>query len=571
MYAPESPGPPAKVPSYGRDLLILAVVFGVIYFMGLGRAALMNPDEGRYGEIPREMVASGDWVTPRLDGVNYFEKPPLGYWVTAVCLSVFGEGETSARAMTALFGLGGVLLTYAAVRKVHGRIAGVASAVVLGSSVFYFAMARVLTLDLAVSVLMSATLLMFTLAVREEPGVRRRWFFYGLYAGSALATLTKGLIGFLLTGAVMFLWLLIFNRWKKLKPLYLPTGILLFLAIAAPWHFLAAHRNPTWAQFYFVDQQWNRFTTTEHMRWGPWWYFIPVIILGLFPWIGFLWGALWETLGAGWSKREENAQAWYYITWAGFMFLFFSKSQSKLVPYILPVFTPLAILIGCWISKRWEGETPTRTRFGIRTRLGLSIFTFFCGLLAFAALIAVFKTGILKEPGQAEALRPIACAIAAILIIGGVTAAWAERILSVRAGLITLCATTLGFYLVLPLAVPYVKPGTKELALAVKKEAAPDDIVLHYHDFFQDFFYYADRFTGTVEFHGDEVELQNDPAAAKSGAFMDEAHFRSIWNGSRRVWVVSKTKNTAGLFSDPSFHYHLIEQSSGYCLFSNRP
>ncbi len=571
MYAPESPGPPARVPSYGRDLLVLVLSFGVIYFLGLGRAGLMNPDEGRYGEIPREMVATGDWVTPRLDGVNYFEKPPLGYWVTAACLSVFGSSETAARMFPVLFGLGGVLLTYAAVRRIHGRVPAMASAIVLGSSVFYFAMARILTLDLAVAVLMSATLLCFTVAVREPPGATRRWLFYGLYVSSALATLTKGLIGVLLTGAVMFLWLLLFKQWKKLKPLYLPTGLLLFLAIAVPWHVLVSQRNPSWAQFFFVDQQWNRFTTTEHSRAGPWYYFIPVVIVGFFPWIGFLWGALWEVISTGWAKRAENAQAWYYVTWAGFIFLFFSKSQSKLVGYILPVFPPLAILIGCWVARRWNEESPARSRLGIRTRVGMNVFAFFCGLLAFAALVAVFKHGVLKDPGQAEALRPIGIAVAAILLLGGVTAAWAERILSARAGLITLMATTIGFYLVLPMAMPSVKPGTKPLALYVKRMAQPGDVVVHYHGFFHDFFYYAERFAGTVEFHGDEVELQNDPVAAKSGAFMDEKHFRTLWDGPARVWAVAKHDTTGPLFADPAFHYHLIGQDSGYYLFSNRP
>ena len=571
MYAPENPGPPSKAPSYGRDLLILAAIFGVLYFLGLGRAALMNPDEGRYGEIPREMVASGDWVTPRLDGVNYFEKPPLGYWVTAACLSVFGESEFSARMFPALFGLGGVLLTYAAVRRIHGRMPALASAIVLGSSVFYFAMARILTLDLPVAVLMSGTLMCFTLAVREPEGPTRRWFFYGLYVCSALATLTKGLIGFLLTGAVMFLWLLIFNQWKKLRPLYLPTGILLFLAVALPWHLLVAHRNPAWAQFYFIDQQWNRFTTTEHSRAGPWYYFIPVVVVGLFPWIGFLWGGISDVISTGWARRAENAQGWFYVTWAAFIFLFFSKSQSKLVGYILPVFPPLAILIGCWLARRWNESSAIRTSVGIRSRIGLNIFAFFCGILAFAALIAVLKPGILREPGQAEALRPVGIAIGAILLIGGVTAAWSERVLTMRAGLLTLAATTAGFYLVIPLAMPHVKPGTKQLALEVRAQAGPSDRIVHYHGFFHDFFYYAGRFTGTVEFHGDEVELQNDPAAAKSGAFMNEKEFRTLWEGEGRVWAVAKADTTTQLFADPAFHYHLIDRSSGYYLFSNRP
>ena len=264
------------------------MAFGILYFAVLGRAPLDPKDEGRYAEIPREMLATGDWVTPRLDGVNYFEKPPLMYWAVAASESVFGPAEWAVRAPVALFGLAGVLITYAAARGLYGRAAGLAAAVVLGTAVFYAALSRILVLDMAVSVLMSATLFCFILGVREAPGARRRWFFMGLYASAALATLTKGLIGFLLTGAVMFLWLLLFRQWKRLRPMHLPSGILLFLAIAAPWHLLAAQRNPGWAHFYFIHEHWERFTTTEHGRIGPWYYFIPIVVGGLFPWIGFL-------------------------------------------------------------------------------------------------------------------------------------------------------------------------------------------------------------------------------------------------------------------------------------------
>ena len=283
----QPPPPPA-----GRDLLLLGLVCAVLFGLRLGSSPLPNPDESRYAEIPREMLATGDWVTPRLNGVNYFEKPPLVYWLVAASQKVFGPGEWAARAVPALFALGGVLLTYGAARRLHGRNAGLAAGLILATSLLYFALARILLLDMVVSVLMSTALFCFILGVQEPAGARRRWLFYALYASMALATLTKGLIGFLVTGAVMFLWLLVCNQWHRLRPLYLPTGALLFLALAAPWHVLAARHNPTWLHRYFVYEHWERFTSTAASRPGPWWYFVPVALLGLFPWTGFLWGAL---------------------------------------------------------------------------------------------------------------------------------------------------------------------------------------------------------------------------------------------------------------------------------------
>ena len=233
---------PPETSSWRRDLLWLVVAFALLYGFRLGSYPLGPGDEGRYAEVPREMLASGDWVIPRLNGVYYFEKPPLMYWLTAMSESVFGLNAWAVRFVPAMLALGGVLLTYAAARRLHGREAGVASAVVLGTSLLYFAIGRLPLLDMGLTVLMSATLFCFLLGVREPPGTRRRWLFYGLYASAALATLTKGLVGFLVAGAVMFLWLLIFNQWKRLRPLHLPTGILIFLVIALPWHLLAAAR-----------------------------------------------------------------------------------------------------------------------------------------------------------------------------------------------------------------------------------------------------------------------------------------------------------------------------------------
>jgi 4-amino-4-deoxy-L-arabinose transferase-like glycosyltransferase len=565
MTESEKPGPSGARP-WSRDLLLLAAAFGVLYFFMIGRAALGNPDEGRYAEIPREMLRTGDWVTPRLDGLPYFEKPPLGYWVTAACLRVLGPGEGAARAMPALFGVGGVLLTYAAARRLCGRRAGILSAVVLGTSVLYLALTRVLILDLAVSVLMSATLFLFILGIREPPGPRRRGLFLGLYATAALATLTKGLIGVLLTGAVMFLWLLLLDEWRRLRPLHLAPGALVFLAIALPWHLLVNARNPGWARFYFVHEQWERFLAPSgHGRTGPWWYFIPAVILGLFPWTGFLWPALRDALRGGWRARRVAADAWYLVIWAGFIFLFFSKSQSKLVPYILPVFPPLAVLVGTWLARRLEAGDAARLRWGLRTHAVISV------VLAAAVGVVAARPDLFRmNPDQAEALRP--CAILAGLVLLGGAAAVQALAARPRAAVAALVASMAVFFGVLAAAERvFQKPGTRELALDVAALARPGDTVCHYHEFFHDFTFYARRTVVLVGFRGELDEPQNDRAGREGGQFIDEAEFRRRWEGPGRIFVVARKRDIAELFADPAFHYHLLAASPDHTLFSNRP
>jgi 4-amino-4-deoxy-L-arabinose transferase-like glycosyltransferase len=550
--------------TWRRDLIGLTLFFGLVFAFRSGTYPLFNPDEGRYAEVPREMLASHDWVTPRLNGVNYFEKPPLMYWAEAASLSLIGSNETAARAVPAFFALLGVLLTYYTARKLYGRDAGLASAIVLGSSLLYAALARVVIIDMAVSVLMSWTLFSFILAIKAPAGSQRRFLFMQLYVSAALATLAKGLIGVLLTGAVMFLWLLIFNQWKRLRPLYLPTGLFVFFIVALPWHILVSAHNATWAHRYFIYEHFQRFFSSVASRPGPWWYFIPIIAVGLFPWIGFLYPALKQALKGGWAKREANADAWFFVTWALFIFLFFSKSHSKLAPYILPVFPPLAVLIGVWLAM-----TKSKTNTFIKN--GLIVVSIVGPLIAVGLCVAVVKPNLVRfSVEQANAIRPIALTLAALLIWGSfrIPLLAARRGTKIAVGALALMMGV--FFAVVTYAAPYIKPGTKALALIVNKSARPNDRVYHYHEFFHDFTFYASRNVDIVAFKG-ELELEEDPIARESGRFEDEAMFRKTWNEYNRCFAIARKSDVRELFRDSTFHYHLLEQTQDHYLFSNQP
>ncbi|MBL9188369.1 MAG: glycosyltransferase family 39 protein [Opitutaceae bacterium] len=560
--APKS-NPVSIIPPWRRELLALTLAFSALFGFVLGSRPLANPDEGRYAEIPREMIASGDWITPHLNAIPYFEKPPLVYWLGGLAQKFFGESEWSVRLVPAVFALAGVLLTYAATRRLFGRGAGLGAAIVLGTSILYFALARLLILDMAVSVLMAATLFCFILGVREPAGARRRWFFYGLYASAALATLTKGLMGFLVTGAVMFLWLLIFNQWKRLRPLYLPSGLALFLAIAAPWHVLVALRNPDWVQAYLVREHWQRFTV-DLGRQQPWWFFVPIVAVGFFPWTGFLWSAWREALRGGWSRRRENADAWFFATWAAFMFLFYSKSQSKLIPYILPVLPPLAVVTGLWLAQRWaRREAP-------RVHAGVAGFSLGCMILAGALVVAVAQPGLIKDAAQAEALRPFGWSMSAVLLTGAVGVGLLGR-RDVRVGLAVMATTMAVFYSLLSVAATDIqRPGTRELALVAKARIQPEDRVYHYWGFFHDFVYYSGRTVGLVDYT-DELGAQFLPPAERAARFITTAELRRQWAEPRRVWLVVRKRDAATLSGDAAFRHHMIAENRAHCLLSNQP
>jgi 4-amino-4-deoxy-L-arabinose transferase-like glycosyltransferase len=590
-----SPTAATEGASWRRDLLLLALAFGALYFFRLGSYPLSNPDEGRNAEIPREMLATGDFITPRLDGVNYFEKPPLVYWLTAASEKLLGLNEWAVRVVPAAFALWGVLLTYGAARRLHGRNAGVLSAVVLGTSLLWFIVGHIPILDMAVSVLMARALFCFLLGLREPPGKLRRTLFYKLYVSMALATLTKGLMGFLVTGAVMFLWLLVFDQWKRLRPLHLPTGALLFLAIALPWHVLAALHNETWVHRYIVFEHFERFLTTAASRTGPWYYFIGIVIAGMIPWTGFLWPAVRDAMRGGWARRRENADAWFLVTWSAFIFFFFSISKSKLPPYILPIFPALAVLIGAWLAKVLEQNAAARLR------AGLGIFSFLCGLLAVALCVVVVRPTLVRglDPAQALALQPPAFTMAAVLLLGGIFTPWLARVRGVRAGLGGVIVTAGLFLATLQWAAPDIqKTGTKELALYVKAHAQPGDRVFHCYDFYQDFTYYAERVVGVIGSNRAELELIEDAAARASGRFISDTELLAQWPGPGRIFLVVqkkkmkdastdyaramelREKNPAAVrepaperpvFADPAFHYQLLAQNEDYYLLSNQP
>jgi 4-amino-4-deoxy-L-arabinose transferase-like glycosyltransferase len=549
-------------------LLVLVLGFGALNFFLLGGTPLANPDEARYAQIPREMIEAGDWVIGRLNGVPYLEKPPLVYWMIGLCHRLFGPGEWSMRLTPALSGLAGVLLVYAATRRLHSRTAGIAAAVVLGTSLLHFGLSRVLLLDIVLSLWLSAALFCFILGVREPAGARRRWLFYGMYAAAALATLTKGLIGFLIPGAVMFLWLLVFNQWRRLRPFYLPSGLLLFLAIALPWHVVAAQRHPDWVQFYLVREHWERFTQPGHGRTEPWWFFVAVLVAGFFPWIGFLGGAVRDAVAGGWKRRGENAEAWFLVTWALFIFLFFSKSQSKLIPYLLPIFPALAALVGTWLARcRGDGGAP-------RLRVGFRVFAFGCGVLGVALVVAVLKPGLIPPVENPSALTPPGLAMGAVLLTGGVMAPWWLRLQGVKAGLAALLATIVAFQLLLALVAPSIQRiSTKPLALVARERVQPADRVFHYWAFFHDFVYYSGRPVGLVSWV-DELVLEFLPPAERAARFIDEAELLRQWSGPGRVWVVVRKRDQAqpkSVFANPGFRYHLIAETRGHSLISNQP
>ncbi len=316
---------------------------------------LIEPDEARYSDIPSLMNRTGDYVTPHLNHVVYLEKPPLGYWATALFFKIFGENEFSSRLFAALCAWGCIFLVYRMGIFFHDEKTGLYSAGVLSTFLYHSILGKVNILDIPLT---------FFVCLATWAGYRyligdcqKKGWLYLLYVGSALAFLTKGLIGIAFPFAITVLWLSISKRWGGILRLFSPVGVILFLLISCPWIILVQKANKDFLWFFFIQEHFLRYTTTLHHRNQIFLMYVPVVLIGTLPWSAFL----LKALKGGLEKRVllfKTSEKSFLLVWIFFIFIFFSVSSSKLIPYIAPIFLPIAILMG-HLFRSYEDQTIT--------------------------------------------------------------------------------------------------------------------------------------------------------------------------------------------------------------------
>lgn len=333
-----------------RSLWSLLIVFAIVWFGTLEYRKLIKPDEGRYAEIAREMAVSGDFVTPRLNGIKYFEKPPLQYWVTAAAFKAFGENEWTARLWPGIASFLSILLVFFTSRRLFGERAALFAATTLGGSLFTILIGHMNTLDMGLSFFLQLALSGMLIANHEatEARQRRKWMLL-VWAALAGAMLSKGLVALVLCGATLVLYSLLtrdFSPWRRLE---LARGLPLFLAIAAPWFVAVSLANPEFLHFFFIHEHFERFLNKGHGRYQPPWYFLAILLVGTLPWTPMtLHGWL-----AGWFREQRGQfqpQRLLFV-WAVVILGFFSVSSSKLPSYILPMAPALAMLTGIFLAR----------------------------------------------------------------------------------------------------------------------------------------------------------------------------------------------------------------------------
>lgn len=555
----DSPGAPSLSRRIWGALLAAAVVLA--FLGGLGAVPLLEPDEGRYAEIPREMLARGDFVTPHLNGVPYLEKPPLYYWLSAGALAVFHRPEVASRIAGAVLGLAGLALAYALGRSMGGRRAGLYAALILGTAPLYLALARVAIIDMAVTFFLSASLTCFWLAQVRDADRAARWLWYGAFAAAALATLAKGLIGVLIPGAVVFLFLLLTRRWSVLARVPWLGGLFLFFAIAVPWHVLAARRIPGFLEFYFIHEHLLRYATPAAERQEPFWYFVPVLLLGLLPWSGFL-PAVARLFRRG--TLRQGPEVAFLAVWAGFIVLFFSASQSKLIPYVLPACPPLAVLVA--LSLEAVREKTRWLRAGAITAAGL------LAVLSAPFLWAALGRVERFSPAFSPALFVFALAALGAALFAAVV--WSRRGAFGGRGVAALAAASLLFSGCLWAAGPRIASQRSAVGIArfLAPRLVPGDEIYAYHYYPQTLPVYLGRLIGVVDFRGEMAfGIARLPPRERAERFPSSAQFRPTWASGRTIYLVLEAQDLpvmkkSGLTPGP-----ILMRQGKLLLMTNRP
>ncbi len=507
--------------------VLAALLCVYVYFSGLGDYGFIDPDEGRYSEIPREMIETGDFITPRLNYVKYFEKPIMHYWLTAAAFMTFGQNEFAGRVVPVSLGLLGCVITFLlALRVTKDFRAGVISGLVLASSVLWYGISRLNITDMTLTFFFTGAMYFFR--VWAEDTERKFWLII-FYVFMALAVMSKGLIGVVLPGGIAVIYSLLTGQGKKiLSRIFSPTAILIFFAVCAAWFVPVCMANHDFFEFFFVREHFLRYTTTIHERWQPFWFFGPVLLAGFVPWTGLLADVFRAIFGK--CRLIDKKDGIFLGLWFLMPFVFFSMSSSKLVTYILPCFPPMAVLAGASLASMSGKEF---RRFAVISTL---------------ILVPLAITGIVW-PRFTDDTDVIAMAVPAAMLAVSLAVFWGTSLLllkNIRAAALVLC--------VLGLGVMYSASGAymiesellshKDTAEIIKTIDGIDDVVV-FQKLMQGMNYYLERRTVTADIVD---ELEFGAAQEKSPKwFISKEELIAQWKTPKHIAAIARRKHVDSL------------------------
>lgn len=348
------------------------VIFGAAFFLFIllgNRLPITDPVESNYALTAKEMILSNDWLSPRIYGQVWFDKPIMIYWLIGAMFKILGLSEVAARCIPAFFGACGVVLSEWFVSKIANPQQGLIAAGILGTSLQYFMISKLLIPDIVLFVFDSAALVFFFLGYFENRA--KKWWYLLIYPCMALAVLTKGPVGVLLPGLIIIVFLGLEKNWSELKRMRIFSGLFLFSLIALPWYLLMyAKHGESFLNTFFGVHNYLRATVSEHPKDNVFYYYFFVFILSTLPWTGLAIGGLYTGFK---GLRQKNAKMSLLIIWSAIYFIFYSFMATKYLTYTFPMLFPVVVLASFFVDA--ELQSTSRRQFFL-VLLPLSLFLF---------------------------------------------------------------------------------------------------------------------------------------------------------------------------------------------------
>ncbi|HET8926016.1 MAG TPA: glycosyltransferase family 39 protein [Candidatus Acidoferrum sp.] len=594
------PGPEQKNPwlKPGSALLLLLCLAAVIYIGNAPYPGLLDDADASHATVSRAMRESGDWVILYMNGIRYLMKAPLHYWAVALSYRLLGANEFSTRLPVALSVVGLVTLTYAFARRYFGERAALYSGLVACTSAGFFLFTRIMIPEAIYALEFTA---IFYLFLRGWTGtLEPRLAYWGVAALTALAMLTRGLVGIIFPVAIIGLFIVLTQGWNRWRELRLFSSSLIFLAIAAPWHILASLRAQTFFWSYFINEHFKRAVGTRFppdYEAVPLWLWLGAHLIWFFPWSVFIAGMLsgfpkprtWKMLSSGGQARLLLA------IWMGFIVLFFSLTfGSRMEYYSFGAWPAIAILLGCGLAhaeeegKRWVARLQAILAF-----LGAAIAGVLGILLWISARVQVkgdISSALQEQQNdayrvsmahfldltpQAFAFLRLPSALAAVTFLFGFGVAWWLRRKQRPMGATLATAISMAlFFFAANIALGSFSPYLSTQALAnkiVPQLRAEDEIVIYdEYDASSSVAFYTHR--QVLIWNGRRNNLA--PGSYYPDAphiFLTDADFPALWNGGKRVFLFVPADHRDDVKKRlPAVGTYLLAESGGKALYSNR-
>ncbi|CAL7963758.1 4-amino-4-deoxy-L-arabinose transferase [Gammaproteobacteria bacterium] len=541
-----------------KDFLLLTLVIGTLFGATLGNYPIDAPDSARYAEIPREMVVTGDYITPHLNGIKYFEKPPLFYWLQAISIKACGANELAVSIVNALMALGCCLLIYFTGRKLYGRLSGMLASFIFATSSLVFALTRVVTLDMALTFFLTGSLCSFLLATQEPAGGKCSLYLWLMYIFAALAVMTKGLVGIVFPGIIILVWTIVFNQWRDIKTYRIVSGIFIFLLITLPWHILVQIKNPEFFHFYFFEQHFLRYLTDYAGRTQPWW-FLPALFLGgLYPWVVFLPQAIMHHVPKQFSQWQQSKLIIFLLIWAVVIYVFYTFSSSQLIPYILPILPPIAVLLGNYLATYWQSNQHRPITMGFNALLFLNI------SLGIGAIAAIFMLNFDEQTITRQNLYIAAAGV----IIGAIVSVLCYRRRGLFFGFTAMFLTISALWLYISPIITIINKHTiKPLIITLQQKLKPEDEVICYGAYYQDLPFYLKRLVTVANYDGElTFGMQHQDAKAW---MIDTKTFWERWNSNKTVYLIVSANNYRSLQATTTTKMRIVDRHLDEVLVVN--